>query len=164
MTRRPAAMVVLVFALWPFRAQAQDPWARPRELSFGTWLVITTTSGVLVEGGLVSIREEQVIVATSSSEQRQVARADIQVLKTTKRDPLWNGILAGTALGFGGGTGLGAAWYHGSGRYGAKPPGYEREFITGMGVVGGILGAIVGWRLDARRTRSEVIYQAPSVR
>ena len=164
MTRRPAAMVVLVLALWPLRAQAQDPWARVSELSFGTPLVITTTSGVLVEGGLVSIREGQVIVATSRSEQRQVARADVQVVTATKRDSLWNGTLAGAALGFGAGTGLGAAWYHGSGRYGAKPPGYEREFITGMGVVGGVLGALIGWRLDATRHRSEVIYEAPSVR
>lgn len=84
----------------------------------------------------------------------------MQTVSTVKRDPVWTGIVAGAALGFGSGSALGAAWFHGSGRYGAKPPGYAREFITGVGVLGSIAGALIGWRLDVRSQQREVIYEA----
>jgi hypothetical protein len=81
----------------------------------------------------VSVREGHVIVATGRSEERQVALADIRILKATKRDSVRNGILAGTALGFGGGAGLappGTTAADGTGRSlrapsGSSSPGWE---------------------------------------
>ncbi len=103
------------------------------------------------------------IVVMTAGGERQIPSADVQTVRTRKQDSVWR-VLAGAALGFGGGAGLGAAWFYGGGRYGAKPPGYGREFIIGTGVVDGVLGALIGWRIDAARTRSEVIYKARLVR
>lgn len=163
MMRVWAATAVVALAAAPLCAQTQDSWAALHALSVGTRVVVSTASGALVEGGLESIGPDEIIVVTDDGDPRPIARAAIQTVRTARRDPVWNGVLAGAALGFGAGVGLGAAWYHGSGRYGAKPPGYQREFIGGMGVLGGVLGALIGWRIDAKRARSVLVYEAPSV-
>ena len=54
---------------------------------------------------------------------------------------------------------LGTAWFYGSGHYGAKPPGYAPGFVTGVGVVGAVAGALAGWRVDRGRMRASVIYE-----
>lgn len=162
--KRTLAIVGLVIlTAAPLGGQEQDQRAKLRELPAGTPVTLMTMSGMVVEGAFESITDAQVVIVASGGQTREIATREIQTLSATRRDPVWNGILAGAGIGFGGGAGLGAAWFHGSGRYGAKPPGYERDFITGIGVVGSVVGALIGWRLDARRTRTEVIYQAAPV-
>jgi len=163
MKRLAAAAVSVALAAAPLGALEEDPWAKVLALPVGTPLIVATASGAVVEGGLTSISDEQVVIVTNDGEPRPIGRAAVQALRATRRDSIWNGVLVGAALGFGGGAGFGAAWYHGSGRYGAKPPGYQREFISGMGVLGGVVGALIGWRVDAARDRTVVVYEASSV-
>lgn len=163
MKRTLAIVGLVILTAAPLGGQEQDQRAKLRELPAGTPVTLMTMSGMVVEGAFESITDAQVVIVASGGQTREIATREIQTLSATRRDPVWNGILAGAGIGFGGGAGLGAAWFHGSGRYGAKPPGYERDFITGIGVVGSVVGALIGWRLDARRTRTEVIYQAAPV-
>ncbi|MDP3716598.1 MAG: hypothetical protein Q8T13_02405 [Acidobacteriota bacterium] len=164
MRRSAGAVVVIVLSVAPFGAHAQDPLAALRGLAVGTPVIATTVSGVLVEGEAKAATADQFVVVTKTGEERQIAVGELHTVRALKRDSAWQGLVAGAALGFSGGAGLGAAWFHGSGRYGAKPPGYRRDFIVGSGVLGSVVGALIGWRVDAARVRSSVVYQAPSIR
>lgn len=161
--RQPLA-VILVLMLASASILAQEtPWARLRELSPGVQVVITTTSGAQVDGRVEMIGEDRITIIANVGGQQQIARTDVRTVIASRRDAVWNGVLAGAALGFGGGAGFGAAWFYGSGRYGAKPPGYASEFITATGVIGSAIGALVGWRIDAVRNRRDVIYDAGAI-
>lgn len=163
MKRAVGAMVVVVLAAAPTMAQQQASQSTLPELAAGTPVIVTTVPGILVKGELKMMADDGIVVVAKTGE-RQIPLGDLQAVRVTKRDSVWNGIVAGAALGFGGGAGLGATWFYGSGRYGAKPRGYGREFISGTAALGSVVGALVGWRLDAARIRSDVVYEAPSVR
>jgi hypothetical protein len=127
-------VTIVVIALGVASLPGQERYQRAnlRQLSEGTPVVITTVSGANVEGGFKSLTAERVILITNGGDTRQFPIAGVHTVTATRRDSVWNGVFGGAGLGFGGGAGLGAAWFHGSGRYGAKPPGYRRDFITGV--------------------------------
>ena len=154
---------LVVFLLAVPSLRAQDLWAKVEEVPSGTQIAITTLLGSRLDGKLKASTEEQLVVVTKGGSERRIPRADIQTVSASRSDPVWNGLLVGAAIGFGGGSAYGAALFCCSGRYGAKPPGYAAEFIPMVGVVGSVLGALVGWRMDKARVRTEVIYKAPSV-
>lgn len=154
-----ALSLVGALAVAPLHAQVPDPWTSARELRGNAPVLLTTISDVLVEGWLIEAAEK----AATTGDERHVPSAEPRTVRVGKRDSNWNGLLAGAAFGFGGGAGLGALWFHGSGRYGAKPPGYARGFISGTAVVGSVVGALIGWRIDAARNNRDVIHEAPPV-
>ena len=133
-------------------------WARVRDLSAGR-VIVTTVHSERVQGRVEAIDENHISIRNAAGE-RQIAKSDVRSIIALRRDSVWDGVLVGAAIGFGGGAGVGAAWFHGSGRYGAKPPGYGTEFVSGMGVIGSAVGALVGGRIDMRRVQRVVIYES----
>ena len=151
-----AAAIIIALAAPSLRAQ--DSWAPVRETDQGTAVVVTTLQGSRFSGAIQAATDEQLVVADAAGE-RGIARTNVRTVSASIRDSVWNGVLLGAAAGFGGGAALGTAWFYGSGHYGAKPPGYAPGFVTGVGVVGAVAGALAGWRVDRGRMRASVIYE-----
>lgn len=159
---RVLAPVVLCLLIATTALEAQPPPSAPRlpALVAGTRVAVAMANGDRLTGAVRLATDTELTVVSRGGAERRLSAREIDTITVTERDSVVNGILAGAAIGMAGGAGLGAAWFYGSGRYGAKPPGYERGFISGTAVLGGVVGALIGWRADAARERGDVVYRA----
>jgi hypothetical protein len=126
------ALIVIVPLLFPLDAA----WAKERE---GVKLVVTKIDGTNIEGELIAVRRNSLLLLGSSSGQGEaVPWEDIDTLKIVKKAGLYWGAGLGLVLGAAGGAVLGHQSTNPNNSF------YLIEKDVTACVLGGVFGAVAG--------------------
>jgi hypothetical protein len=155
-----ASLVVWILLL-PTAAQAQvmrGRWEKVASLTQRAKINITLTTGQMFETEFKELLSDALIVNAPSGELR-IARSDVLTIVRPGRDPLRNGALIGTGVGFGAGF-LSLAAFNAKAT--ASGPIWDQEAIgyyLTAGLIGAGIGLATGSGLDAVRKKGEVLYR-----
>jgi hypothetical protein len=137
----PFLVVLALVGCFPSTALAQGPPDWTLEVEVGKPLFVTMKNGDRIEGLAGNVAVDGITIATPAGI-RTGAFTDID--RVEKRDPVWNGVLIGGAVG----AGLGLVALLGNSGCPNNDRGCESE-AAALPVGGALYGALIGWGLDA---------------
>ena len=161
-------LIVGLFAIGTAPALAQVRTATleelRRELSPGDSISLVQTTGEPVSGRVVRVEDTALEIRTEIRDATGKQRLDVTVPLSTirslerARDPLRNGI--GVGAGVGAGVTLGMFIYAAAVDYNEIDEWAPMYLATGAMTTG--IGALVGWAIDAARSKPHIRFNAPA--
>ncbi len=125
-------------------------WEKLDSQPTGKQIIVTLKAGDRLECAFKESGADNLTVVTSTGSELKVAKSEVR--KVEKEDGIRNGVLIGAAVGFAGPVIVTLA------------SGVDRTEVPlgfAIGVIGAGVGAAVGYLLDKKRKRTQVLYQAP---
>jgi len=137
-------------------------WEKADSIPPGTRVTVQDKSGESVEGSFLRSSPEDLTVSDATGQGIRLAKADVQRITGTEpvRDRVRNGTLIGLAIGAASGFAIAVG---ANAKATASGPIFDREdwaFYFPASLVGGGLGALAGWGIDAARKSPEVYFQS----
>jgi len=116
----------------------------------GAKLIITETDGQQIEGELITVKENSLLLLHTEGRDISVVIADIKLIKIVKKSQFWVGAFAGFLMGGAFGASLGISYAE---KEKSKPgllAGYMADWaILGYGLGLGAIGALLGGSIGA---------------
>ena len=123
----------------------------------GAKLIITKTDGQQIEGELITVKPNSLLLLDTEGKDVSVDIADIKVIRVMKKSQFWVGALSGFLMGGAFGASLGISYAE---KEKSKPgllAGYMADWAIlgygiGLGAIGALLGGLIGAAVGTDKT------------
>ncbi|HEX7312532.1 MAG TPA: hypothetical protein VF297_01355 [Pyrinomonadaceae bacterium] len=132
---------------------ASSDWSSLKAVASGSKLSVKLKTGKSVEGKLTAVSDDSLSL-TVGGKQTELKAGDVSRVYTVGGSSAKKGTLVGLAVGAGGGAAVGAA-----GGGGDFFPG-RGVFAAGGAVLGGGVGALIGYAVGRSRRKRVLVYEA----
>ena len=162
--RECAVYTLLVLLIVPGSLRAQivaGSWEKVDALQRGSVITLTPANGKPAEYRFVASSQESLLVTDSDGKEHRIAKFEVRAVERKRADRLRNGILIGTAVGFGSGFSALAAFNN---KQTASGPLWDREavgYYVAAGLIGAGIGALTGAAIDGGKKGTEILYVRP---
>jgi len=162
-TSKKFISLFLVFSLMAISCatmttQRQKRFESSKERKRGATLIITKKDGQQIEGELITVKEDSLLLLDTAGKDVSVSIADIKVIKIVKKSQFWVGALSGFLMGGAFGASLGISYAE---KEKSKPvllAGYMADWaILGYGLGLGAIGALLGGSIGAAVGKDKTI-------
>jgi len=117
----------------------------------GAKLIITKKDGQQIEGELITVKPNSLLLLDTEGKDVSVDIADIKVIRVKKKSKVWKGAGIGLLV-FGGGTALYVA------KINEVDPEDEWKFVLFVGAIGAIAGLLIGGTIGAAVGKDKTIH------